>query len=93
MIFNAERAKKSELIQLPPDITGKSCATCSYFDEISCTNKNVLMDVDPTWGCKLWHHPGVKPASPKVHRSRNSEIISRLRKMQDDLRDMGDSDG
>ena len=64
MSFDAARAKAVDLIILPPGIEGKNCNTCEYNDNGYCDNKKVLMSVEPNWGCKLWDHPGVKPAKP-----------------------------
>ena len=64
--FNAARARKVKLVQLPYHINGKSCQTCHNFEsKISyCDHPEVEMHVDAHWACDKFNRPDIKPAEP-----------------------------
>lgn len=57
-------AQAVNLITLPPEITGASCASCSFFRSLDgklghgfCTNPSVKMDVSENMLCMNWSNP------------------------------------
>jgi len=61
---NTARAKKVDLITLPPDVQGTNCGNCLYMvmmgDHGWCEHKDVLMHVNKRMCCKLWDNDGVE---------------------------------
>lgn len=54
MIFDAARAKRVDLIQLPSSIEGTNCGNCEYYDKGFCNNSKVKMNVNKRMCCYYW---------------------------------------
>jgi hypothetical protein len=89
MTFDAERARKADLIQLPQSIEGTNCSNCKHFHKTEqyCDHPKLDMNVDEHWCCYFWGRydaPLAKPSrsqmsvSPVV-KSRMAYILSRFR--------------
>lgn len=55
---NMQRAKKVDLITLPPKISGTNCGNCKFIKDGFCTNKEVQMKVNSHQCCSLWDAEG-----------------------------------
>ena len=84
MTFDVERARRADLIQLPPNITGTNCGNCEHFDNGYCDHKLVKMNVSPNMCCFYWSRPDAPLAKP-LEKSPLMSIASRLRHIQSSI--------
>lgn len=57
------RARKADLVTLPPQIAGTNCGNCSFVREVSggvgyCAHPKVRQYVTARMCCALWDAPG-----------------------------------
>lgn len=89
MTFDAERARKVDLIMLPSSIDGTNCGNCTYFDKGFCKHPKVKMNVNKRMCCYYWQ----RPDAPRAEESMLDKNSSRFRaavKLRDRLgRELG----
>ena len=61
---DAERARRVDLVVLPPNVTGTNCSNCEYAKPtqttLYCSNPAVLLPVTGRHCCALWDSPGTQ---------------------------------
>lgn len=55
-----KKAKKVDLITLPPDIKGTNCGNCKFMDNDFCKHKEIQMPVNDRMCCAYWDNTKVK---------------------------------
>src|SRR6266536_3724625 len=73
LVFDANRARAADLVQLPRSIKGTSCSNCLYFRYEPqsrdrsigyCSHYRLMMNVMGDWCCAFWSRPDAPLASP-----------------------------
>lgn len=62
--IDSKVGQRVDLVVLPPDVEGKNCGNCMYFEKSGdigwCEHKEVRQWVTPRMCCSLWDHKDVK---------------------------------